>query len=80
MALAASAVIVIAAVLALSGAFGGGDDSEPAAETTTAAGEEVLETVALRPQRGGQGSGDSHCGLGSGGSAKSGYSHGGGSC
>lgn len=29
---------------------------------------------------GGQGSGDSHCGLGSGGSAKSGYSHGGGSC
>ncbi|HEX2435195.1 MAG TPA: hypothetical protein VHI76_00925 [Solirubrobacterales bacterium] len=62
-ALAASAVIVIAAVLALSGAFGGGDDSEPATETTTAAGEEVLETVALRPQRGGQGSGEARFGL-----------------
>jgi hypothetical protein len=62
-ALAASAVIVIAAVLALTGAFGGGDDSEPATETTTAAGEEVLETVALRPQRGSQGNGEARFGL-----------------
>src|SRR5918995_2455821 len=62
-ALGASAVILIAAVLALTGAFGGGGDSEPAAETTTAAGEEVLETVGLRPSRGGDGSGEARFGL-----------------
>jgi hypothetical protein len=62
-ALGASAVIVVAVVLALTGAFGGGEDSEPAAETTTAAGEEVLETVALRPQDGGEGTGEARFGL-----------------
>jgi len=60
-ALVASAVIVIAVVLALTGAFGGGD-SEPA-ETTTAADEEVLESVSLRPQGGGNGSGEARFGL-----------------
>lgn len=61
--LAASAVILIAVVLALTGAFGGGGDSEPAPEATTAAGEEVLETVPLQPQRGGDGSGVARFGL-----------------
>ena len=60
-ALVASAVILIAVVLALTGAFGGGD-SEPA-ETTTAADEEVLESVSLRPQGGGNGSGEARFGL-----------------
>jgi len=62
-ALGASAVIVIAIVLALTGAFGGGEDPEPVTENTTAAGEEVLETVALGPQRGGDGSGEARFGL-----------------
>ncbi|HSJ17415.1 MAG TPA: hypothetical protein VK920_04945 [Solirubrobacterales bacterium] len=62
-ALAASAVILVAVVLALTGAFGGGDDSEPVADTTTAAGEEVLETVPLRPQRGADGTGEARFGL-----------------
>lgn len=61
-ALSASAVIVIAVVLALTGAFGGGGEPESAADATTA-GEEVLETVALRPSGDGGGSGEARFGL-----------------
>lgn len=67
--LGAGAVLVLMGVLALAGAFGGGgDDSEPATETqaTTAAEEDVLASVRLQPQGGGDGGGEASFGLATG--------------
>jgi hypothetical protein len=64
-ALVAGAVILIAAVLAIAGAFDGGAEEEPAAETQTTAQAEgdVLTTVPLEPQRGGDATGEATFGL-----------------
>ncbi|MGH2988266.1 MAG: hypothetical protein ACRDMA_00160 [Solirubrobacterales bacterium] len=67
--LGAAAVLVLMGVLALAGAFGGGgEDSEPATETqaTTAAEEDVLASVRLQPQGGGDGGGEASFGLATG--------------
>jgi hypothetical protein len=68
--LAASAVLVIAAVLAITGAFGGGEDSGSAttqtAATTAAEEGEVLASVPLEPQGGGDATGEATFGVASG--------------
>ncbi len=68
-ALVAAAVLVIAAVLAIAGAFdGGGEEPAPAAETTTSAEAEgeVLTSVPLEAQSGGDASGEAAFGVASG--------------
>jgi hypothetical protein len=67
-ALAASAVLVVVAVLAISGAFGGGEDTASSGETqpTTAAEQDVIESVILEPQSGGDASGEATFGIATG--------------
>jgi len=69
-ALVAAAVLVIAAVLAIAGVFDGGDEgAEPVAseaQTTTEAEGEVLASVPLDPQSGGDASGEAAFGVATG--------------
>jgi len=65
--LVALAVLVIAGALAITGALGGGEESEPATQTeATTAAEDVLATVSLEPQGGGEASGEAAFGLAAG--------------
>jgi hypothetical protein len=66
-AILASAVLVVVAVLAIAGAFGGGEDSASTAETQpTTAQQDVIESVTLEPQSGGQASGEATFGIATG--------------
>jgi Anti-sigma-K factor rskA len=65
-AIGSAAVILIAVVLGVTGAFGGGDDATTASPTTTteaSTGDSQLETVELRPSRGGDASGTATFGI-----------------
>jgi hypothetical protein len=67
-ALLASAVLVIVAVLGITGAFGGGGEDSGSTDATqpTTAAQDVIESVTLEPQSGGDASGDATFGIATG--------------